>query len=69
MTSLDASIQALRRQLRASMEDRNKLTKLHSVVTENINQAYGEEKATLVKFRQEVKDALNSRGLDNWGMK
>lgn len=69
MTSLDKTIQALRRELRASMEDRNKMTKLHSVVTENINHAYGEEKATLIKFRQEVKDALNSRGLDNWGMK
>lgn len=49
------------------MGDRNKLSKLHSVVTESINQSYGEEKDQLLNFRQEVKDALNCRVLDNWG--
>lgn len=43
------------------MGDRNKLSKLHSVVTESINNTFGEEKQTLLKFRQEVKDALNCR--------
>jgi len=47
------------------MGDRIKLTKLHSVVTESINNAYGEEKELLLKFRQEVKDALNCRLLDS----
>ncbi|MDD5287167.1 MAG: hypothetical protein PHD54_15060 [Desulfuromonadaceae bacterium] len=53
------SIPALRRELRSAMSDRKKLTKLHSIVTESINDSYGEEKEILLKFRQEVKDALN----------
>jgi hypothetical protein len=59
------SIPLLRRELRASMGDRNKLSKLHSVLTDNINNAYGEEKQMLLKFRQEVKDVLNCRLLDS----
>ena len=68
MNSHNASILALRRELRASMGDRNKLSKLHSVVTENINKTYGEEKEHLLNFRKEVKDALNCRVLDSWGV-
>jgi len=49
------------------MGDRNKLSKLHTVVTESVNNSYGEEKEILLKFRQEVKDALNCRVFDNWG--
>lgn len=60
------SIKDLRRELRASMGDRSKLIKLHSVLTEYINRSYGEEKEMLLKFRQEVKDAINCRLLDNW---
>ena len=52
---------SLRKELRAAMEDRGKLTKLHSVLTDYIADAYGVEKQELVKFRQEVKDALNCR--------
>ena len=48
------------------MGDRNKLCKLHSVLTDNINSSFGEEKQILLKFRQEVKDALNCRLLDTW---
>jgi BMFP domain-containing protein YqiC len=64
MTTRTTSILAFRRELRASMGDRNKLSKLHSVVTESINNAYGEEKEIYIKFRQEVKDALNCRLFD-----
>lgn len=64
MTSRTISIQIFRRELRASMGDRSKLSKLHSVVTESINNTYGEEKENLIKFRQEVKDALNCRLFD-----
>lgn len=64
MTSLTISIQVLRRELRASTEGRSKLSKLYSVVTESINNSYGEEKEILLKFRQEVKDALNCRLLN-----
>jgi hypothetical protein len=67
MNSHRTDIQALHRELRASMGDRNKLSGLHSLVTKNINNAFGEEKEQLVKFRQEVKDALNCRVLDDWG--
>ena len=67
MASLNMTIQALRRELRASMGDRKKLSALHSAVTEKINHAYGEEKELLLEFRQEVKNALNCRVLDKWG--
>jgi hypothetical protein len=58
------SIPNLRRELRASIGDRDKLSKLHSVLTDNISRSYGEEREMLLKFRQEVRDALNCR-LDN----
>lgn len=67
MTSLKITMQALRRELRACMGDRKKLSTLHSAVTEKIGHAYGEEKVLLLEFRQEVKDALNCRILDKWG--
>ena len=65
MTNISTSIAILRRELRASMGDRSKLSKLHSVLTDTINRSYGEEKVALVKFREEVKEALNCR-VDNW---
>ena len=65
MINSTISIPVLRRELRASMGDRNKLSKLHSVLTDSINNAYGEEKQILLKFRQEVKDALNCRLLES----
>jgi len=67
MNSINASLLSLRRELRTSIGDRGKLSKLHSIVTDMLNQAYGEEKEALHKFRQEVKDALNCRVLDRWG--
>lgn len=48
------------------MGDRDKLSKLHSVVTESINNAYGEEKEELLSFRLEVKSALNCRVPGDW---
>lgn len=69
MSSHNTSILVLRRELRASMGDRGKLSKLHSVITEAVNDSYGEEKELLLSFRQEVKDALNCRVLDNWAAK
>jgi len=67
MSPHNTSIPAFRRELRASMGDRSKLSKLHSVVTEAVNSAYGEEKELLLAFRKEVKDALNCRVPDSWG--
>lgn len=64
MASTNLADTNLRRQLRDSMGDRAKLSKLHSVLTDSINNSYGEEKQMLLKFRQEVKDALNCRLLD-----
>lgn len=66
MSTSAVSAVALRRELRAAMGDRSKLSKLHSVVTDSINNTYGEEKAELIRFRQEVKDALNCRILEKW---
>lgn len=60
MKSIEAIVHAYRRELRSSMGDKSKLNKLHSTVTESINQAYGEEKEALSKFRQELRDAMNS---------
>lgn len=59
MTTSASSTLIYRRELRNAIGDRNKLSKLHSVITESINNSYGEEKEMLIKFRQEVKDALN----------
>ena len=67
MNTQNRTIIALRRELRSSLGDRSKLSKLHTIVTDNINNSYGEEKETLLKFRQEIKDALNCRVLDRWG--
>lgn len=67
MNPVNTSIPAFRRELRSSMGDRSKLSKLHSVVTEAVNNAYGEEKELLLSFRMEVKDALNCRLPDSWG--
>lgn len=61
------NISTLRRELRNSMGDRNKLSKLHTIVTDSINNSYGDEKELLVKFRQEIKDALNCRVHESWG--
>ena len=54
-------LHSLRRELRASFGDHARLSKLHALVTDNINNSYGEEKAAFIKFRQEIKDALNCR--------
>ncbi len=61
MATATISVPILRKQLRESMGDRSRLSKLHSDVTEMINNSYGEEKVTLTQFRQEIKDALNCR--------
>ncbi len=66
MNSQSSVVLALRRELRAAIGDRSKLSKLHTAVTESINNSYGEEKTMLLQFRQEVKDALNCRVPDTW---
>jgi hypothetical protein len=66
MNSQSSVVLALRRELRAAIGDRSKLSKLHTVVTESINNSYGEEKTMLLEFRQEVKDALNCRLPGTW---
>lgn len=60
------TIKYLRSELKASMGDRNRLTKLHSVITECINRSYGDEQEMLVEFRREVNNAINCRLLDKW---
>lgn len=60
MKSIEATVHEYRRELRAAMGDKNKLSKLHTLVTESVNQAYGEEKEALLKFRQELRNVINS---------
>jgi len=50
----------LRRELKNAQDDRQKLLKLHSVVIDCINEAYGEEKEAFVAFRTELTNLLNS---------
>ena len=50
------------------MGDRGKLSQLHAVVMDSINHAYGEERVELLKHKQEIKNALNCRVLDKWGI-
>jgi len=61
MMSHRPELHSLRRELRAAFGDHARLSRLHAIVTDNINNSYGEEKAALLKFRQEIKDALNCR--------
>jgi hypothetical protein len=66
MATLSKTTQVFRKELQNAIGDRDKLSKLHSVITASINNSYGEEKEMLVKFRQEVKDALNCRLPTPW---
>jgi hypothetical protein len=60
------NVQRLSTELRSAIGDRNRLIKLHSVVTEAVNNAYGEEKTEMIQFRQEVKNALNCVVHNSW---
>ena len=62
------STDMLARELRAPMGDRGKLSQLHADVMASINHAYGEERVELLKLKQEIKNALNCRVLDKWGI-
>lgn len=66
MSNSNRDVQDLGRELRSSMGDREKLSRLHSIVTERVNLAYGEEREELLKIRQEVKNALNCRVPGGW---
>jgi|GEM_PF-302430 len=59
--SLDMSeIRELRRQMRNPNVDRNKLVRMHSIITDNINNSFGEERMALTELRTEVKNLLKS---------
>jgi len=53
-------IQELRKQMRNSINDRNKLLQIHSLLTDNIKNTFGDEKTDLISLRAELKDLLNS---------
>jgi len=55
-----AEIRELKKQMRSPNADRNKLIKMHSVITDNINSTYGEERAALMELRTELKNLLRS---------
>lgn len=53
-------IRELRRQMRNPNVDRNKLVRMHSIITDNINNSFGEERMALTELRTEVKNLLKS---------
>ncbi len=55
-----ASVEEYTKKLRRSAGDRKKLLRLHSEVTDHINEAFGKEKENLIAFRKELKDFLQS---------
>jgi len=55
-----AEIRELRRQMRSPQADRDELLKMHSIITDNINKTFGEEKAAFVELRTELKNLLQS---------
>lgn len=55
-----AEIRELKKMMRSPNADRNKLIKMHSIITDNINSTYGEERAALVELRTELKNLLKS---------
>lgn len=57
---IEETLRDFRYELRVAMGDKARLTKLHSIVTDNINRSFGENKDALVKFRQELRNAMNS---------
>lgn len=59
-TGDNAVVKELRRKIRVSSNDRNKLLQLHSLLTDNIQNSYGEERVALIELRSELKNLLNS---------
>jgi HD-GYP domain-containing protein (c-di-GMP phosphodiesterase class II) len=55
-----AEIREMRKLMRSPNVDRNKLVKMHSTITDNINNTYGEERAALSELRTELKNLLKS---------
>jgi len=55
-----AEIRELKKQIRSPHTDRNKLVKMHSIITDDINNTFGEERASLVELRMELKNLLKS---------
>jgi HD-GYP domain-containing protein (c-di-GMP phosphodiesterase class II) len=60
VSSNNASVDEFTKKLRSSTGDRKKLLKLHSEVTDRINDAYGEEKEALIAFKGELRNFLKS---------
>jgi HD-GYP domain-containing protein (c-di-GMP phosphodiesterase class II) len=50
----------LRKRMRDSADNRNELLKLHSLITDNIKNSFGDERDSLTTLRTELKDLLNS---------
>jgi HD-GYP domain-containing protein (c-di-GMP phosphodiesterase class II) len=55
-----AEIRELRIQMRSLKADRNKLVKMHSIITDNINNSFGEERVAFNELRAELKNLLKS---------
>lgn len=55
-----AEIRELRKLMRSPNADRNKLVRMHSILTDNINSTFGEERAALTALRTDLKNLLKS---------
>ncbi|GFE62820.1 HD-GYP domain-containing protein [Geobacter sp. AOG2] len=55
-----AEIREMRKQMRNPNVDRNKLVRMHSIITDNINNSFGEERLALTELRTELKNLLRS---------
>ncbi|QEM67527.1 HD domain-containing protein [Geobacter sp. FeAm09] len=55
-----AEIRELKKLMRSPNADRTRLVKMHSIITDNINSTYGEERAALMELRSELKNLLKS---------
>lgn len=61
MAATSISVAGLRQELRNSVGDYNRLSKLHAVITNALNDSYGEEKQMLTQLRLEVRELLRCR--------
>jgi len=60
-----AAVREMKRHIRNAGSDRTKLVSLHSILTDSIQNSYGEEKVALSDLRIELKNLLNSLFNDN----
>jgi len=61
MAATSILVAGLRQELRNSVGDYNRLSKLHAAITKALNDSYGVEKQMLMQLRLEVRELLKCR--------